>query len=139
MWQAGPSQFVPFAVTVAAIIGSDLLKGTIVGLAIGLLFVVRRQQQNAVTVTTQGSTTLVRFSKDMTFLQKARIKDVLRSIPSEGTVIIDRSRVDFVDDDIEELLAEFESSAGERGIELHEELSERDRTRRAAIAAGPSH
>ena len=41
--------------------------------------------------------------------------------------------------DIEELLAEFESSAGERGIELHEELSERDRTRRAAIAAGPSH
>lgn len=139
MWRAGPAQFVPFAVTIAAIVGSDLLKGTIVGLAIGLLFVVRRQQRNAVTVTTQGDTTLVRFSKDMSFLQKARVKDVLRSIPSEGTVIIDRSQADFVDDDIEELLAEFEATAGERGIDLREELHERDRVRRAAIAAGPGH
>lgn len=139
MWRSGPSQFVPFAVTVAAIVGSDLLKGTIVGLAIGLLFVVRRQQQNVVTVTTQGDTTLVRFSKDMTFLQKARVKDVLRSIPSEGTVIIDRSRVDFVDDDIEELLQEFEETAGERGIRIVEELNEIDRVRRAAMAAGPRH
>ncbi|MFM7736961.1 MAG: SulP family inorganic anion transporter [Alphaproteobacteria bacterium] len=139
MWKAGPAQFVPFAVTVAAILGSDLLKGTIVGLAIGLLFVVRRQQQNAVTVTSSGDTTLVRFSKDMTFLQKARVKDVLRSIPSEGTVIIDRSRVDFVDDDIEELLLDFEATAGERGIHLEEELSDKDRARRAAMASGSGH
>lgn len=139
MWRAGPSQFVPFAVTVAAIVGSDLLKGTIVGLAIGLLFVVRRQQQNAVTVTTRGDTTLVSFSKDMSFLQKARVKDVLRSIPSEGTVIIDRARADFVDDDIEELLAEFEATAGERGIDLREELSDRQRARRSALAGGPGH
>jgi len=139
MWAAGPAQFVPFVVTVGAIVGSDLLKGTIIGLAIGLLFVVRRQQQNAVTVTTQGSTTLVRFSKDMSFLQKARVKDALRSIPSDGMVIIDRSRVDFVDDDIEELLVEFEATAKERGIELQEELSERDRARRSSMTAGPGH
>ena len=75
----------------------------------------------------------------MTFLQKARVKDTLQGIADGSSVVIDRDVVDFVDDDIEELLAEFESSAGERGIELHEELSERDRTRRAAIAAGPSH
>jgi len=130
---------VPFAVTVAAIVGSDLLKGTIVGLAIGLLFVVRKQQQNAVMVTTQGDTTLVRFTKDMTFIQKARVKEVLRSIPSEGTVVIDRTRVDFVDDDIEELLADFEATAEERGIRLVEELSDRDRARRSALGSGGGH
>lgn len=139
MWRSGPSQFVPFAVTVAAIVGSDLLKGTIVGLAIGLLFVVRKQQQNAVMVTTQGDTTLVRFTKDMTFIQKARVKEVLRSIPSEGTVVIDRTRVDFVDDDIEELLADFEATAEERGIRLVEELSDRDRARRSALGSGGGH
>ena len=35
MWRAGATQFTPFVATVLAVLGTDLLKGTLVGLAVG--------------------------------------------------------------------------------------------------------
>ncbi len=106
MWAAGPGQFVPFAVTVAAIVATDLLTGTVVGLAVGLAFMIRAQQANAVVVERAGGVRVVRFTKDVTFLQKARLKEVLREAPLDEPLRIDRRAVDYVDDDIEELLDE---------------------------------
>lgn len=139
MWRAGPSQFVPFAATVGAVVGIDLLKGTLLGLVIGLVFAVRRQQQNAIITSRTEGATVLRFEKDLSFLQKAQVKDVLRSIPDDSTVIIERGQVDFVDDDIEELLAEFHATAGERGISVTEDISDRVRQRRRALAGGGGH
>ncbi len=133
MWRLGMSQFVPFVVTIAAVILTDLLKGTVFGLLVGFGFVVRRQQQKAVVVTRTGTRILILFTKDMTFLQKARIKEVLRDIQSGATVVIDRTRVDFIDDDIEEVLMEFAARAPEREITLHEELQPEDHARRARL------
>lgn len=136
MWRAGWSQFIPFAVTVFAIVFTDLLKGTMIGVVVGLVFAVRRQQQNAVVVAENNRNIFIRFTKDMTFLQKARVKDVLRQIPDNSSVIIERDRVDFIDDDVEEVLAEFAHGARDRGIVLEENLSEADRARRAKIVVG---
>jgi MFS superfamily sulfate permease-like transporter len=118
MWKAGPTQFVPFVVTIVAIVGTDLLKGTLFGVVVGLVFTIRAQQKNAVEVRAADGRVDVVFHKDMTFLQKARVKDVLREIPAASAVVIDRRKVDHVDTDIEEVLAEYAREAAHRDIRL---------------------
>lgn len=136
MWRAGLSQFIPFFVTIVAVVLTDLLTGTLIGLVVGLFFAIRRQQQNAVIVVGDSASVFIRFTKDMTFLQKARVKDTLQGIADGSSVVIDRDVVDFVDDDIEEILAEFASSATARGITLTENLSDQTKARRATLVGG---
>ena len=135
-WRAGPTQFIPFAATVLAVVTTDLLKGTLAGLAVGTFFAIRRQQQNAVVVSASGDEVTVRFTKDVTFLQKAQLKEALREIPGGKRVVVDRAVVDFVDDDIEELLAEFSANAPGRGLTVHESLPPSAIARRALLVPG---
>jgi MFS superfamily sulfate permease-like transporter len=136
MWRAGPQQFVPFVVTIGAIVGTDLLKGTLVGVVVGLVFTIRAQQQNAVEVTADGGgATRLTFHKDMTFLQKARVKDVLRQLPEGRPVVLDRRKVDHVDDDIEEILDEFAREAPHRDVSFEVLWEAGGADRQAARAA----
>jgi MFS superfamily sulfate permease-like transporter len=142
LWRAGPTQFIPFVVTIAAIVGTDLLKGTLIGVAVGLVFSIRAQQQNAVEVRAADGRVDVVFHKDMTFLQKARVKDVLREIPADSTVVFDRRKVDHVDDDIEEVLDEYAREAGHRDIRvqvLWEDGGEQRRDHRLARGTAGAH
>ncbi len=136
MWRAGYTQFIPFAVTVFAVVATDLLKGTLIGLVIGLFFAIRRQQKNAIEQTAGAEEVTIRFTKDMTFLQKAALKDTLRQLPEGATVTVDRAACDFIDDDIEELLLEFSNNASSRHIVLHETLSDAVKARRALLVPG---
>ena len=135
MWRAGYSQFIPFAATIAAVVVTDLLKGTLIGLAVGVVFAIRQQQQGAVVVVSDARRVLIRITKDLTFLNKARLKEVLTEIEDGATVIIDRSVVDFVDDDIEEILLDFEDNAAERGIRVQMQLSPAELERREQLEA----
>lgn len=137
MWRAGATQFVPFAVTVVAVVATDLLKGTLIGLVVGLFFAIRRQQKNAIVQSGDAAAVTIRFTKDMTFLQKAALKETMRLLPEGAKVTVDRSACDFVDDDIEELLLEFTSTAPARRIEVNESLSDAVRARRALLV--PAH
>lgn len=116
MWRAGPTQFVPFAATVVSIIGTDLLKGTMIGAAFGLAFMIRAQQKNAMLFTERDGQYLLTLVKDVTFLQKAHVKEVLRQIPDGAYLAIDRRLISFIDDDVEEILDEFAGEAPKRGI-----------------------
>lgn len=135
MWRAGYAQFIPFAATVAAVVVTDLLKGTLFGLLVGVVFAIREQQRGAIVVVKDDARTLIRITKDLTFLNKASLKEILSEIADGATVIIDRRVVDFIDDDIEEILLDFEENAEERGIHVQMQLSPRDLERRAALEA----
>jgi MFS superfamily sulfate permease-like transporter len=142
MWRAGMVQFIPFVVTIAAIVATDLLKGTLIGLVVGLVFMVRAQQKNAVEVQTENERSVITFHKDMTFLQKARVKDVLRELPTGANVVIDRRKVDHVDDDIEEILDEFAHEAPRREMTIEvmwESGGEARRTARQARGSVGGH
>lgn len=121
-WKAGWTQFVPFAATVFAILFTDLLKGTLLGAAVGLALLVRAQQKNAVLVTEHDGNTLITFVKDITFLQKSRVKEILRALPEGGNVIIDRRAVAFVDPDIDELLENFRQDAPRHQINFTQQF-----------------
>ncbi|MEZ4282959.1 MAG: SulP family inorganic anion transporter [Myxococcota bacterium] len=118
MWAKGGTQFIPFAVTVVAIVFSDLLMGIGIGLLTGVFFVMRSNHHSAITVVNDGQSWLMRFNKDMSFVNKAELKRRLRKIPDQAHLIVDGTKALYVDRDIYETVTEFETAASYRGITL---------------------
>jgi MFS superfamily sulfate permease-like transporter len=61
---------------------------------------------------------LIRFSKDVSFLQKNRLRALLRDMADNREVVIDGSRSVHVDHDIVELVTDFVESAPSRNIKV---------------------
>ncbi len=113
----GWKQWVPFLVTVAVVVGVDLLWGIFIGTLVGLVFVMITNFSSVFSVFTNGNEILIKFQKDVTFLHKMTLKETLRKIPAGSEVFIDISKVHFMDHDIKLILDEFIATASERGIE----------------------
>ena len=116
MYHKGINQFAPFVITLLAILTTDLLKGMAVGMAVGLFFVIRANFHAAITLTQDGRHFLLRLQKDVSFLNKALLRDCLQRIDEDGYVIIDGTRALFVDDDIMETILDFMVSARDKSI-----------------------
>jgi MFS superfamily sulfate permease-like transporter len=116
MYRSGADQFVPFAVTIGAILLTDLLRGVIVGIIVGIIFTLRNTAAGAFTMLKDGQTITIRFNKDQTFVQKPALNNMLREIPPDTHVIIDGHRIEYLDLDIQETLEEFRHTAPRRGI-----------------------
>ena len=114
----GWKQYVPFLITVAVVVGVDLLWGIFIGTLAGLIFVVITNYSSVFTVFKNGNDILIKFQKDVTFLHKMSLKETLRKIPAGSEVFIDATKVHFMDHDINLLIQEFISTAKERGIEV---------------------
>ena len=119
MYQKGWDQFVPFTVTVAAIIGTDLLKGITIGLLTGLFFGVRSNFKTAVFVIKDDFRYLIRFRKEVSFLNKALVKNTLEQIPDDTAVLIDATHSEFIDKDIVEVIDDFIVNAEKRNIRVY--------------------
>jgi MFS superfamily sulfate permease-like transporter len=118
VWKEGWAQFLPFIITVIAIVVTDLLKGIVVGLLVSVFFVMRAYHRTAVTVVCDGHEFLIRLNKDQTFVNKAELKARLRDIPDGAYVIIDGTRANYIDHDVDETLREFAQAARFRQIEI---------------------
>ncbi len=118
MYHAGMDQFLPFIITVTAIVFTDLLDGVLIGLVVGTFFVIRTNHHSAMTLVSQENNYLLRFNKDVSFVNKSELKDKLSSIPSHSHLIIDGSKSTFIDSDIYDVVADFEESARYRDIEI---------------------
>jgi MFS superfamily sulfate permease-like transporter len=118
MYKAGREQFLPFIVTVVAIVFTDLLTGIAIGLCLGMFYVIRNNHQLAVTLVNIDNYYLLRFTKDMTFINKNELKAKLRYIPSNTHLLIDGSKARFIDADIYGTIAEFAESASFKNIQI---------------------
>jgi MFS superfamily sulfate permease-like transporter len=125
MFKKGWEQFLPFAITILAILFTNLLQGIFIGLGIGLIVVLRSNFQQALFCVQEGNRYLVRLTKDVSFLNKALLRTTLRKIPDNSYVIIDGSRSTFIDHDIIETIQDFQHSALTRNItvELNQSVS----------------
>lgn len=106
-YRRGLDQFVPFVVTIVAILLTDLLVGIIVGILVGLFFMVRSNFKSSVVVVNDENRYLVRLRKDVSFLNKPIIKRKLEEVPANSSIIIDATRADFIDKDIIEEINNF--------------------------------
>jgi MFS superfamily sulfate permease-like transporter len=118
MFRAGKEQFLPFIVTVLAIVFTDLLTGIAIGMCFGMFFVIRSNHQFAVTLVNMDNYYLLRFTKDMTFINKSELKLKLRQVPNNAYLLIDGSKARFIDADIYDAVAEFAESAKYRNIDI---------------------
>jgi MFS superfamily sulfate permease-like transporter len=106
-YKKGWDQFLPFVITIGAILLTDLLIGVLIGIGIGLFFVVRSNFKSSVFVVNDENKYLFRLRKDVSFLNKPIIKNKLEEVPENAYVLIDVSRADFIDKDIVEVIEDF--------------------------------
>ena len=106
-YKKGWDQFLPFVITITAILLTDLLKGVIIGIGVGLFFVLRSNFKTAVFVVNDDNKFLFRLRKDISFLNKPIIKNKLEQVPADSSVLIDASRADFIDKDVIETIEDF--------------------------------
>ncbi len=123
MWRAGPNQFVPFAVTVVAIVFTDLLIGVLIGLAAALVNVLRsnarRPLRKFVEKHIGGDVVRIELANQVSFLNRAALDKALQEIPAAGHVLLDAQNTDYIDPDILALLRDFKDHiAPARGIEV---------------------
>lgn len=126
MWKLGPDQFIPFAVTVVAILATDLLRGVGIGLAVGVFFILRDNFRSPYfihhreTESDGGAQPYVhiQLAEQVTFLNKAAVRRVLQEIKSGTTVEIDATGSKHIDRDVLEIIHDFEIEARNKGIEV---------------------
>jgi MFS superfamily sulfate permease-like transporter len=123
MYRLGWYQFLPFAVTVAGILLTDLLVGIGLGMAVAIFFILLTNYRNPYFVEDRphkpGDLIRIQLSEDVSFLNRASIMRTLNHIPEGAKVEIDATRCASVDLDVYEIIKEFEQRARDEGIALH--------------------
>lgn len=121
MWGQGWKQFTPFAVTIAAILLTDLLLGITIGLAVAFAFILLDEIRfDCFTVTSAPGSVLkrVQLQEQVSFLNKASLAKLLAGLKTGERLEIDGSRCRVIHHDVLEHLADFRQQALERGIDL---------------------
>lgn len=114
----GPRQLAPFAITIAAVLAMDLLKGVIVGIVMGIMFVLYENSRRAVIAERDGSGVLrMRFRRDGTFVSKPGIVTALEGVGDGDVVVIDGTG-EYIDHDVKEVLATFIADAHHRNVKV---------------------
>jgi MFS superfamily sulfate permease-like transporter len=132
-WQRGPAQFAPFAITVIAVVFTDMLTGTLMGAFAGVAFAIAGQVRHSFVMTESGNDHLLRTTKDLAFFGRMAMKSALASVPPGASLRIDLSRSDYIDSDVIELLRHYIKTAAQRRIDV----SIQDRSGRNLLEDGP--
>ena len=114
----GIDQFLPFIITIVAILFTDLLIGISIGIVVGVFFVIKSNLHQAITVKQEELTYTIKLEKDVSFLNKAFLRRTLENIPDNAHVIFDGSKAVFVDNDIVETIKDFRATAESNGITM---------------------
>lgn len=120
MYHKGWDQFVPFVVTIVAVLLTDLLKGVAVGMLISIFYLLRTNMRNPFFYKIQEDgdkkNIRIKLAEEVSFLNKAAIQVVLTKIPKETNVIIDGSNSRYIDPDVLETIFNYKHNAYTKGI-----------------------
>ncbi len=120
IYKRGMSQFIPFIVTIVAIMVTDLLVGIAIGTAVSGIFILINNFQVPYTfeIGEKDGRPYVRLilSEIVSFLNKGNILATLREVPDGAHLIIDASRTFRIDPDVKEVIDDFHENADHRGI-----------------------
>ncbi|MGQ0739105.1 MAG: SulP family inorganic anion transporter [Bacteroidota bacterium] len=122
-WKAGKYQFIPFMVTVIVIIAVDLFKvypllsgkgllaGVLAGIVAAIGAILHGNLKNSYYFHKEnhheGDLIKISLSEEVSFLNKAAIRETLDHMPEGSSVVIDASNTIYIDYDILELIKEF--------------------------------
>jgi len=122
MFKKGHSQFVPFLVTVLAVVFSDLLKGVAIGLAVSACYILYGNMKLAYFFHRekhqQGETIHINLAQEVSFLNKAAIKQTFAHLPHNSKVVINAENSHYIDHDVLQLIQDF-LKIGARDRNIH--------------------
>lgn len=124
MRKLGKSQFVPFIVTVIAIVATDLLVGILLGLAVGIITILINSYKNSHFLHMEDKSNgmhriKMELAEEVTFLNKGAIQRELYSLPENSYVTLDVRKTRALDLDILEILDDFAVTAERRNITIN--------------------
>lgn len=113
-WHQGKYQFIPFIATMLCVFFTDLLTGVGIGLGISILFILRGNLKRAYDFRKEqyadGDVIHIDLAQEVSFLNKAAIKQTLNEIPENSKVIIDASDTVYIAHDILDMIHEFKTT-----------------------------
>lgn len=116
MYVEGKYQFVPFIVTLLAIVFTDLLIGILIGLTVSVLFILRSNLSQPIRQIVEthldGEIIHVELSNQVTFLNRAAIDKLLKEAKEGTHFMIDASESNYIDPDILSLIRDYKENVG---------------------------
>ena len=115
MWDEGKNQFLPFAITILAVVFTDILVGVLIGLAISICFILysnlRRPIKKIMEKHASGDDVLhIELPNQVGFFDRASLSKTLHEVPYKGHVLIDAHNTDYIDPDILDLITDFQNN-----------------------------
>ncbi|RNI22554.1 SulP family inorganic anion transporter [Rufibacter latericius] len=121
-WRLGMDQFLPFIITIVAILFTDLLKGISIGLVVGVFYILKANYKSPYFFKREnheGQEKIhIKLSENVSFLNKASVALTLDHLPENSEVIIDGSQSTYIDYDVLEAIQNFRTVAHEKDIRL---------------------
>lgn len=111
MWDEGWNRFLPYLVTVVAIVFTDLLIGVVIGLVVSMAFILvsnlKRPLRHIVETHVSGDVHRFEFSSQLSFFNRAILDAALRKIPRGGHVLLDARNTVYMDPDVVDFIKEY--------------------------------
>ncbi|MFN4762126.1 SulP family inorganic anion transporter [Gillisia sp. Q332] len=124
MSKLGKTQFMPFLVTVIAIVATDLLVGILLGLAVGIITILINSYKNSHFLHMEDKSNglhkiKMEFAEEVTFLNKAAIQRELYALPKDTYLTLDVRKTKSLDLDVLEILDDFSITAERKNITIN--------------------
>jgi MFS superfamily sulfate permease-like transporter len=120
--EGGWSQVVPYLVTIASVVFLDLLRGVGIGLIVAIFFLLRQNMRIPYSYQrsrfAKGDLIKLQLSQQVTFLNKAGIKEILARLPAGTSLILDATGTEYMDFDVLDVIRDFTNTAAKKGIKV---------------------
>ncbi len=122
VYKQGREQFLPFFVTIVAILFTDLLIGVLIGITYSIYFLIKHTYRAGYSMkhSKEGSIDHynIELALNVSFLNKKRIRMLLDSIPPYSIVDINGTDSIYIDNDILEIIQDYKTKAHLKHVEL---------------------
>ncbi|MGD9634383.1 MAG: bifunctional SulP family inorganic anion transporter/carbonic anhydrase [Pirellulales bacterium] len=123
MWAEGLNRFLPYVITVAAIVFTDLLIGVVIGLVVSTAFILasnlKRPVRHIVEKHVSGEVHRFELASQLSFFNRAILDAALRKIPRGGQVLLDARNTVYVDPDVIDFIKNYrDNMAPARGVSV---------------------
>lgn len=123
MWSEGRYQFLPFTITLLAIVLTDLVTGVLIGLMTSVAFILnsnrRRPIRRIVEKHLNGDVLRIELANQVSFLNRASLEQALDEVPRGTHLLLDARNTNYIDPDILSLIVDYKNrTAPARGVQV---------------------
>lgn len=122
IYKQGKEQFLPYIITVIAILFTDLLIGVLIGVVYSIYFLVKHTYQAGFVLKEkkEGHTAhyTLTLAMNVSYLNKKKILETLDKIPPYSILEINGSQSDYIDNDVLEIIQDYKPKAHNKHIQL---------------------